>query len=402
VKMTGKYILTGLCCWLLLGSTFAMVQDWAEQESILKHYAGRVVERFGQSPLFITILYVVILYSIVTLITLLVIILLNRKRIHREEELREYLKQEYQQRIMDYLFDERSRERSIRELQEIASGRFNRQILIDQMIDLSINLKGQIKDLIKNLYLTLGLKKDSLEKACSRKWHENVKGFRELAYMNIREANDRIIESLNSHNEILRMEAQIALVRLSDENPYHFLHYMKRPLAKWEQITLHEMLIQHNLKVPEFRQWFESENLTVLMFALEMASWFRQKSAGRDIIRLLQHENEQVRYTAIRVCGEMNLKGSLPVLKKMYAGESYKNKLEILRTFARIPDARYLNFLKSVLDMEDDVQLQIQATKAMENTDEPGVSMLVKLMKSKSGYRNYQIIIRHVLDGRIY
>ena len=44
--------------------------------------------------------------------------------------------------------------------------------------------------------------------------------------MNIREANERIIESLNSNNEILRMEAQIALVSLSDDNPYQFLHLL--------------------------------------------------------------------------------------------------------------------------------------------------------------------------------
>ena len=71
----------------------------------------------------------------------------------------------------------------------------NRQVLIDQMIDLSINLKGEIKENIKDLYFKLGLKKDSLEKAYHKKWHMNVKGFRELAFMNIREANERIIES---------------------------------------------------------------------------------------------------------------------------------------------------------------------------------------------------------------
>jgi hypothetical protein len=87
---------------------------------------------------------------------------------------------------------------------------------------------------------------------------------------------------------------------------------------------------------------------------------------------------------------------------KQYPDESDNNKLEILRSFSKVPDEKYLKFLKSVLDTEDDVQLQIQATKAMENTDEPGISMLIKLMKSKSEYKNYQIIIRHVLDGRIY
>jgi len=89
-------------------------------------------------------------------------------------------------------------------------------------------------------------------------------------------------------------------------------------------------------------------------------------------------------------------------MKKVYAGESHENKLEILQAFARIPDEKNLKFLKTVLDTEEDVQLQIQATKAIENMGEPGISMLIKLMKSKSEYKNYQIIIRHVLDGRIY
>jgi len=284
MKKSGRTILIILCYWLFVASTVALVQEWpsagdpkpevsvipagsetnmdpgmpeqSAEESFVKRYAVRMVERFDKSPLFVTILYVVIFYSIVTLITLLIIILMNRKKIKREAELKEYLKEVYQQRIMDYLFDESSRDKTVTDLKEIASSRFDRQILINQMIDLSINLKGQIKELIKDLYLILGLKKDSLDKAYSRKWHENVKGFRELAFMNIREANKKILESLNSNNEILRMEAQIALVRLSDDNPYHFLHYMERPLSKWEQITLHELLIQHNLKVPAFREWF--------------------------------------------------------------------------------------------------------------------------------------------------
>jgi hypothetical protein len=44
--------------------------------------------------------------------------------------------------------------------------------------------------------------------------------------------------------------------------------------------------------------------------------------------------------------------------------------------------------------------LQIEATKAIENMGEEGVKALVKLMKSE--YKNYNIIIRHVLDRRIY
>jgi HEAT repeat protein len=304
--------------------------------------------------------------------------------------------------LMDYLFEEEKRDQAFEDIQKVAASTFDRQILIDQMIDLSINLKGDIKEQVKDLYIRLGLKSDSMKKANSRKWHKNVKGIRELAFMNIRDANDLIIKSLNSNNEILRMEAQIAMVRLSEENPYEFLHLLEKPLAVWEQITLHEMLIQHNLKVPAFKQWFESDNISILVYALEMVAWFKQKGVGKEVISLFTHEEEKVRYTALRVAGDIRLKSSLPAMKKVYAEESIHNKLEILKAFARMPDEKNLKFLKSILDTEEDVQLQIQATKAIENMDEPGISMLIKLMKSKSEYKNYQIIIRHVLDGRIY
>jgi len=365
-------------------------------------YAQRLQNRFTKSPLLITILYIVILYSIVTLITLLIIILLNRGKMQREDKQKEYLLEKYQLLLMEYLFDEEKQDKAFRAIERIANNRMNRQVLIDQMIDLSVNLQGEIKERIQELYLRLGLKTDSLEKAYSRKWHNNVKGFRELAFMNVRDANDKIIESLNSNNEILRMEAQIAMVRLSEDNPYSFLDLLEKPLSLWEQVTLHELLIQHKLKVPAFKQWFHSENLSVLIYALEMVSWFKQRGVGKEIIALFDHENEKVRNSAYKVCGEIELKTSLPAMIKKYPLESDSNKLEILLAFAKVPNARYLHFLKSVLDTEDDVQLQIQATKAMENTDEPGISMLIKLMKSKSEYKNYQIIIRHVLDGRIY
>ncbi|MCK4988842.1 MAG: HEAT repeat domain-containing protein, partial [Bacteroidales bacterium] len=301
--------------------------DNIQEDNFISRYSERVMVRFDKSPLFITILYVVILYSTVTLITLLIIILLNRGKMQREQKLKEYLKEEYQQKLMDYLFEEDKLDQAFMDLERIASNKFNRQILIDQMIHLSINLKGEIKEVINKLYLLLGLMKDSLEKAYSRKWHENVKGFRELAFMGIREANERIIESLNSNNEILRMEAQIAMVSLSDDNPYHFLHLMEKPLAIWEQITLHELLIQHNLKVPAFKQWFESENISVLIFAMEMVSWFKQKGVGSSVISLFEHENDEVRRTAYKVCGDIKLKSSLPVMKKIYERESNKNKL---------------------------------------------------------------------------
>lgn len=384
-------------------SSGADVQDNpSNRENKYTGVFARIYDIFDKSPTLILVLYIVIVYSIITLIVLTVFILLNRSRMQKEEGLRQQLNEQYQQLLIDYLFEEEQRKDLFRKLLRVASNNFKRQILINQIIELSANMQGKVKEDLRNLYLDIGLKQDSLRKAHSRKWHENVKGFRELAFMNIRTANDRIMECLNSHNQILRMEAQIALVRLSEDNPYTFLGFLEKPLAKWEQITIHELLTQHNLSVPDFSEWFGSENISIVKFSLQMVAWFNQKEATEGVTRLLQHEDEEVRLQAIRTCGRLGRKETLPYLEKMYGRESYKNRMEILIAFGRIPDENYLEFLNGVLDSEDDVQLQILATKAMENMDEPGISRLIKLMKKKSEYRNYQIIIRHVLDGRIY
>jgi hypothetical protein len=94
------------------------------------------------------------------------------------------------------------------------------------------------------------------------------------------------------------------------------------------------------------------------------------------------------------------MRSTLETMKSMYKNQDNKICLEIVKSMGKMPDPSMMNFLKLVLDKEDDVQLQIEATKAIENNGEEGVKALVKLMKSE--YKNYNIIIRHVLDRRIF
>gem|GEM_PF-229537 len=351
---------------------------------------------FGKSITLVAFLIVIIILSTGTMVVLLVIILLNRRRMERREKLNQYLLENYQQLIISYLYGEADLEM----FREIASNRYRRQVLIDQMKDVAVNLKGDSWGKLRSLYLELGLDYDSVCRANARRWHIKIKGFRELAFMNIKDANNEIYRSLNSHNEILRMEAQIALVRLSEDKPFEFLYHLKRPFSLWEQISLHELIVQHSIEVPLFNQWIDSPNDTVVMFALRMIREFRQNETEDDVRRVLGHPNEDVRGLVIKVAGDLKMKSTLGVMKRMYKNEDYNNSLEILRSMGKMPDESYLGFLKLVLDKEDDVQLQIEATKAIENMGEPGIKELVKLMKSE--YKNYNIIIRHVLDRRIY
>jgi len=354
------------------------------------------INYFGKSFALVNALIITIVISVATMIILLFVILLNRTRMEKEEDLKQYLAETYQGMIIDYLFTGSSPDR----FRQIASDTYRRQALIDQMIDVSINLKGDAEEKLCSLYLYLGLDRDSISRANNFRWHKKIKGFRELAFMNIKDANPVIYKALNSKNEILRMEAQIALVRLTDEDPFSFLFQLRRPFSLWEQITLHELIIQHDLPVPEFKKWLKASNPTVVMFALRMIREFKQKDAEDDVRETLEHPSPEVRRLAVQISGDLEMRSTLEVMKRIYKVQDYNTCLEIIRSMAKMPDPSLMGFLKLVLDKEDDVQLQIEATKAIENNGEEGVKTLVKLMKSE--YKNYNIIVRHVLDRRIF
>ena len=354
------------------------------------------ISYFGKSLAFINALIITIIICISSMLILLLIILFNRRRMEKIEKLRQYLMEKYQGLIIDYLFGNTTPE----DFRPIASDTYRRQMLIDQMIDVSINLKGEESSKLLGLYKHLGLDRDSIKRAYDRRWHKKIKGFRELAFMNIKDANGAIYKALNSSNEILRMEAQIALVRLGDDNPFEFLSHLTSPFSLWEQITLHELIIQHNIPLPSFKKWLTSPNPTVVMFALRMIREFKQNDAEEDIQETLMHPDPLVRQLAVQVAGDLNMRSTLETMKHMYKNQDYNICLEIIRSMGKMPDLSMMGFLKLVLDKEDDVQLQIEAIKAIENNGEEGVKALVKIMKSE--YKNYNIIVRHVLDRRIF
>lgn len=354
---------------------------------------------FEKSSTLIQALMVVIIYSTFSMVLLLIVILFHRNKLQKLDKLRQELKEKYQTKLMDYLFDTENSREIVERINSVARDSFKRVILADEMKDLMVNLSGDAADKLRNLFYEINLDIDSEMKVFSSKWHVKVKGFRELAFMNIKRVNKEIIKCLHHRNPIVRMEAQLALVRLNDEDRFSFLDHITRPFTLWEQVNVHEMIVAHNLTIPDFSRWLSSPNRTVILFALRMIKVFEQKESADKIIALLDYDDAEIRNMAIYVLGRLKIKDALPQFKHIYKNESYENCLVILQAIRNMTDESVLSFLKLVLDKEDDVQLQIEATKAIYEIGEIGEKALEKLMVSD--YKNYQIIIKHVLDKRI-
>jgi hypothetical protein len=353
-------------------------------------------ERFS----LIFVLLAIIAFCLLTMTVILVFVLILRTKRNRDSKKIFALKSDYQTSLINYLYEEANRETEFEKIKQIATNAFCKNVLIEEMIDLSINLSGEPKRILRNLYISLGLHDDSIQKAYSSQWHIKIKGFRELAFMDIHDANVEIKKCLNSSNPILRMESQLALVRLNEEDPFHFLDYIKEHFTVWEQMNVYETIIYHNLPIPDFSRWLNSENKSIIIFSLRMIKLFKQDQCIPEILKLFEYPDEDVRNELYITMGAFPTIDVRKALKNQFLIESYENQLAIVKSLTKYGDKQDIEFYKRIIEEHEDVYIQIEAAKGIRKAGSTGKLELQKLVESDD-YRNYQIIIKHVLDERL-
>ena len=348
--------------------------------------------------LFGAIVLILIFYLIFNFIVVTVIVFISRIRKNRKEIKIKKLENEIQNLLAEYLFDPDSEVSALNKLKNISST-FKRGILIDEIMKLSVDMSGETLDAIRHLYFTMTLDKDSLKKLNDRRWHIRVKGCRELTRMKAFKAKDEIEKMLNSKNEIIRMEAQIAMIELNEENPYYFLEKLSKPFLSWEQLNVHVLIQRNGYEVPDFNKWLKSPNETIVLFAIEMIRIYKQISNAPRLINFFEHPNLKLREAAIKAVGEVGYVDCLPDLRRIYNYSDDEFKTIILKSMIQIPDDNNKDFLKNILESKADKRFKLEAAKAMSSL---GVRGQVELKKfTQSSDEELVSIVNHVFDNRI-
>jgi hypothetical protein len=358
------------------------------------------INLFGSSFRFMDLLTtsIIVCFAVATII--LIFVLLNRNKMEKRIIIKNNLLVQYQKIILDAVEDKILTDEEIRKFKSIIKNQFNRQVFVQEMIDVALMLpKNTLKNLRK-FYYDSGLIKATERKLKCHKWHYIIQGLKELSALDIKDYNDIVMKHINSKNDILRMEAQIAIVRLSnDVNTFEFLSKLNHNITLWEQITLHQLMVQADLNVPDFGKWVLSKNPSVVMFCLKMIREYNQIQNAKKIISLMHYDNVEVRKLTIEVIGDLKINESIDTLKDCYHLETHENSVEIVKTLGKLSNPNTIDFLQNIVDVNGDVQLQIESVKAIYNMGEIGKEYLEKMLNSE--YKNYDIVIKHVLDNKI-
>ncbi len=277
--------------------------------------------------------------------------------------------------------------------------RFQKQLLVDELVALHKGLDGVLANRIQQLFITLDLDKFCLEKLRSGRWEIKASGINEIREMQISEAIP-LIEKLVFDSEFLvRGNAQLALLELREErDSVGFLANLGYALSDWDQLRLHESLkARGETKHDSFQMLFSAKHPSVIIFGIRMSSFFGCIYDIPALTQLSQHPNEEIRYQSIKALRNLGDFEAESDLEKRFQYETIKVKTAILE-YLRGTGYNSLQIFLDALTSKDH-QLSLMAAFGLKRGYDP--SFLEPFLKGLQLSEAVRLCLKHADDPRL-
>jgi len=373
----------------LLSEPFMISTEPYFYEKVLHSY-------FKANYIFKTVL-LLNLFFILSVVVLLIVILIRRIKNGYINIRKSKCLDRYRDFITDWLYatDPSSVPESL--LNELTDWVY-RYVFTAELLSLHSNLTGDSADKLVKLFHLAGLKKYSIRKAFHSSWYVKAKGFRELAQMKITEERGLIFKYLNSSNDILRIEAQMAWIQLNPNDPLSFFDNPKVRLSEWGLLNSLVSLKKIDA-VPDFGRWLSSLNKSVALFAIKMSGVFKQFDNVDMVTKRLDDSDMDIRHEAICALGKMAIPAPCQRLQQLFKNEEIINKSEIIRSLTMMSDSSNVPFFEEVILNETDISLRILSAKGLVSLVGIADDRLNFLLEKADPVLN--AIIIHAKDDRI-
>jgi hypothetical protein len=302
----------------------------------------------------------------------------------------------YEEALLSYIFGEKDWDKVKVKLKKIKRKK-NRKIIVSILLNLHENLKGEVDKFIPDIFLRLGLYNDSLKAAKSSFTYQKVQGIRELTYLYPKGAIEIVPGFVNNPDDVVRAEAQMAFIRLNENNPFEFLSSLTRSFTRWTQLSAFYLFRLYQLPVPSFADYLYSKHPTVRNFSLQMITYFQQLENVSEVFNMLKSSEERTRFLSYRAINDLRLYEGKILIKQSYWDETMKNKHEIIKAFKNIGGDEDFEFLEKIIATES-VSLKIEACRSMLFMSSEGRERLTKL--SEESQPELKHFIAHVTDPR--
>jgi hypothetical protein len=252
------------------------------------------------------------------------------------------------------------------DVQRLLQKKLARKVLLRELMKIKKSLSGISADNIEKIYSQLSLQDISQHRLNNKHWHVKAKGIQELATMNQQESAERILQLTNDKDNMVRMEAQTAMVRFQGYKGLQFFDTLTYPLTEWHQVNiLHLLASQPLMEDVGIKNWLQSTNASVVQFSLKLISEQHASEFYDEVVKCLQHPDEMVRREAILCMGQIPSSAAASELSAHFKQEDNKNlRINIINEFIKTGSADDLAFLQP-LQEEEDVDIRLAANRTV-------------------------------------
>lgn len=299
----------------------------------LKHSSPIIQLVWGLSGIFFIIIAILTIY-----------LKYLRTHLRNNEKIESKYQKEYESYLVTYLYagnddDAFSPEQQliINELKKCVADPFKRKIIISTLLKLRNEISGEMGESIDTLFNKLGLLRYSLAKLRNKKWEVIAIGIRELTQFKIKAVHKIIMNNINHPKREVRKEMQLYLVHLYAFKGLDFLNVLETSLSEWDQIQLLEILqLNNDTQIADIKPWLNSSNDSVVIFTLKLAKVYNQFEVKEELIKLLNHESEDVRINVISALSHLNVFEAKNILKNNFSERSDEEQIAFLKMMENV------------------------------------------------------------------
>ncbi len=337
-----------------------------------------------------------VLLFILNILFVLVIFVFSNRMQNYDIRYNKLYRESYESVLLTYILGDTTWEETLARLKNIDRPQ-NREILSSILMNFNENLKGNANRTIPEIFVKLGLHNDAMNQAKSKLFYLKVIGIRKLSHLYPEGAKEIVPELLNHPDDIIRVEAQTAYVRVNPGDPFGFLKILEKPFTRWAQISAFYIFKLHQLNIVSFGKYLDSTNKNVRNFSLRMVIFFQQLENTKEIILLLDSPLEMTRGLAIKAVNDLRIYSGKEKIRENFEGETQKNKIEIIKALRNIGDEDDFDFLETIIKA-DNITLKTEACRSLYFMSEKGKERLLSLNNELNN--GLDLFIAHVTDPR--
>ncbi len=362
-------------------------------------------EQFVYLPLFIEIAIIFIYIAVIATITAYSVIMYKRWQSYVQEKRLAFISPKIETMITEQVLLNENLEKIPVDDIEFDSAALNdpafkhkwvRQAIIDILIQYRRNFRGEVGELLRKLYLDMGLLKEAEDKLKNLHWEIQIKALTELTRMDISVSDVTILPLTNSQKPELRAAARNAYVQLSKNEPFKFFDIATEPILPWDQLELFKIITTNkDIPIPNFSRWVSySENKSIVSFCLKLIAHYDQQPAIPAVMGLLNNKDHYFRADAINCLGKLSAEIAESKLIEIYNTQPLNCQLEILKALGRISSGKHLDFLKTEFLYSYNFDIRMHAARSLIKHNTPiSRAMVEEIMNTAED--EAKLIIKH-------